>query len=114
MFAKLLPLQIRGSSRSRQLLKSYWGMVAMDVFTRLIVGFGIEAGSLDGISLCRMFGHAVSGKPLPKRVSSDHDPLFRFHRWPANLRVLEIEKITSVPYAPDSHPFVERLIGDRR
>jgi putative transposase len=86
------------------LLKSYWGMVVIDVFTRSIVGFGIEAGSLDGISLCQIFGQAVSGKPLPKRVSSDHDPLFRFHRWLVNLRVLEIEKITSVPYAPASHP----------
>jgi hypothetical protein len=65
-------------------------------------GFGIEAGSLDGISVCRMFGHAISGKPLPKRVSTDHDPLFRVHCWLTNLRVLEIEKITSIPYAPAS------------
>jgi putative transposase len=43
-----------------------------------------------------------------------HDPLFRFHRWLANLRVLEIEQIKSVPYAPVSHPFVERLIGTVR
>jgi len=47
-------------------------------------------------------------------VSTDHDPLFRFHRWLANLRVLEIEEIKSVPYAPASHPFVERLIGTVR
>ncbi|HEX8013063.1 MAG TPA: integrase core domain-containing protein [Casimicrobiaceae bacterium] len=33
---------------------------------------------------------------------------------PANLRVLEIEEIKSVPYAPVSHPFVERLIGTIR
>jgi len=39
------------------------------------------------------------------------DPLFRFHRWLANLRVLDIEEIKSVPYAPVSHPFIERLIG---
>src|SRR5437667_5457248 len=32
----------------------------------------------------------------------------------ANLRVLEIEEIKSVPYAPVSHPFVERLIGTIR
>jgi transposase InsO family protein len=61
-----------------------------------------------------MFGAAISGKALPKRVSTDHDPLFRFHRWLANLRVLEIEEIKSVPYAPVSHPFVERLIGTVR
>ena len=41
---------------------------------------------------------------------TDHDPLFRFHRWLANLRILEIEEVKSVPYAPVSHPFVERMI----
>ena len=75
---------------------------------------GIEAGFIDGISVCRMFGAAIRGQALPKRVSTDHDPLFRFHRWLANLRVLEIEEIKSVPYAPASHPFVERLIGTVR
>jgi len=47
-------------------------------------------------------------------VSTDHDPLFRFHRWRANLRVLRIGEIKSVPYAPVSHPFVERPIGTIR
>src|SRR5438132_10492643 len=47
-------------------------------------------------------------------LSTDHDPLFRFHRWLANLRVLEIDEIKSVPYASVSHPFVERLIGTIR
>ena len=61
-----------------------------------------------------MFNDAIAGQPLPKRVSTDHDPLFRFHRWLANLRVLEIEEVKSVPYAPVSHPFVERLIGTIR
>jgi transposase InsO family protein len=41
-------------------------------------------------------------------------PLFRFHRWLANLRVLEIGEIKTVPYTPVSHPFVERLIGTIR
>jgi hypothetical protein len=50
----------------------------------------------------------------PKRLSTDCDPLFRFHRWLANLRVLEIEEIKSVAYTPVSHPFVERLIGTIR
>jgi hypothetical protein len=39
---------------------------------------------------------------------------FRFHRWLANLRVLEIDEIKSVSYAPASHPFVARLIGTIR
>jgi hypothetical protein len=29
----------------------------------------------------------------------------------AHLRILEVTQIKSVPYAPPSHPFVERLIG---
>jgi putative transposase len=42
---------------------------------------------------------------------SDNDPLFQFERWQANLRVLDVEEIKTIPYAPLSHPFVERLIG---
>jgi putative transposase len=61
-----------------------------------------------------MFNQAISGKPLPKHLSTDHDPLFRFHRWRANLRVLEIEEIKTVPFVPCSHPFIERLIGTIR
>ena len=93
------------------LLRSHWVLVVMDVFTRRIIGFGVERAYINGVSVCRMFNHAVAGRPLPKHVSIDHDPLFRFHRWLANLRILEIEEIKSVPYAPVSHPFIERLIG---
>ena len=96
------------------LLHSHWVLVVIDVFTRRIVGFGIERASIDGLSVCRMFNHAVAGRPPPKHVSADHDPLFRFHRWRANLRVREIGEVKSVPYAPVSHPFVERLIGTIR
>jgi transposase InsO family protein len=96
------------------LLRSHWVLVVMDLFTRRIVGFGVERAYIDGISVCRMFNQAVAGQLLPKRLSTDHDPLFHFHRWLANLRVLEIDEIKSVPYAPVSHPFVERLIGTVR
>jgi len=89
-------------------------MLVMDVFTRRIVGFGVESAFIDGVSACRMFNHAIAGQRLPKHVSTDHDPLFRFHRWLANLRVLAIEEVKSVPYAPVSHPFIERLIGTVR
>jgi hypothetical protein len=61
-----------------------------------------------------MFNHAIADQRLPKHLSTDHDPLFRFHRWLANLRVLDIEEIKSIPYVPVSHPFVERLIGTIR
>jgi putative transposase len=96
------------------LLRSHWVMLVMDVFTRRIVGFGVESVGLDGVSVCRMFNRASAGHSLPKHASTDHDPLFRFHRWLANLRVLEIEEIKAVPYAPVPHPFVERLIGTIR
>ncbi len=96
------------------LLRSFWVLVVMDLFTRRIVGFGVEPAWIDGVSMCRMFNGATAGRPKPKRLSTDHDPLFRFHRWLANLRVLEIAEIKSVPYVPISHPFVERLIGTIR
>jgi transposase InsO family protein len=96
------------------LLRSHWVLVVMDVFTRRIIGFGVEPAYIDGVSVCRMFNHAVAGQPLPKHLSTDHNRLFRFHRWLANLRVLEIEEIKSVPYTPVSHPFIERLIGTIR
>ena len=96
------------------LLRSHWVLLVMDVFTRRIIGFGVERAYVDGVGVCRMFNHAIAGKPPPRHLSTDHDPLFRFHRWLANLRVLEIEEIKSVPYAPASHPFVERLIGTIR
>jgi len=40
-------------------------------------------------------------------LSSDNDPLFQFNQWKANLRILDIEKIKSVP----PHSFIERFIG---
>jgi len=55
------------------LLKSFWVMVVMDVFTRRIVGFGVEPAHIDGVGACRMFNQARRGQPLPKRLSSDHD-----------------------------------------
>jgi putative transposase len=96
------------------LLKSYWVMVVMDVFTRRIVGFGVAAANLDGLDVCRMFNRAIARQTLPVYLSSDHDPLFRFQRWQANLRVLEVDEIKTIPRVPRSHPFVERLIGTIR
>lgn len=96
------------------LLRSFWVMVVIDIFTRRIIGFGVERADIDGVSVCRMFNHAIAGKPLPKHVSTDNDPLFRFHRLLANLRVLDVDEIKSVPHVPVSHPFIERLIGTIR
>jgi transposase InsO family protein len=95
-------------------LKSHWVLVVMDQFTRRIIGFGVHAGDVDGIALCHMFNTAISTQGAPHYLSSDNDPLFQYHRWRANLRILEIQEIKSVPYTPCSHPFVERLIGTIR
>ena len=85
-------------------------MVIIDVFSRRFVGFAVQRGEVDGPAVCRMFNYAREKQGLPKHLSTDHDPLFRFHRWLANLRILEIEEVKSVPYVPVSHPFVERMI----
>jgi transposase InsO family protein len=86
----------------------------MDQFTRRIIGFGVHSGIVDAVALCRMFHRAIRGQSLPKYLSSDHDPLYRFHQWQANLRVLGVTEIKTVPYVPFSHPFIERLIGTVR
>jgi transposase InsO family protein len=88
-------------------LKSYKVMVVMDQFTRRIIGFAVHAGDCSGVDYCCMFNKIISGKPLPKYLSSDNDPLFLFHRWQANLRILDIEEIKSIPGNPVSHPFIE-------
>jgi transposase InsO family protein len=88
--------------------------VVIDVYTRRYIGFGIGGEFIDGATVCRLFNQAIAGQIPPRRISTDHDPLFRFHRWLANLRSLEIDEIKSVPYAPMSHPLVERLIGTIR
>jgi putative transposase len=95
-------------------LRTHWVLVVMDQFTRRVIGFGVQRGLVDGVALCRMFQRAIRGHSFPKYLSSDHDPLYRFHQWQANLRVLEVTEIKTVPYVPTSHPFVERLIGTVR
>jgi len=96
-------------------LKSHWVMVVMDQCTRRIVGIAVNAGPLDGPTICRMFGRIKSrAGATPDAISSDHDPLFEAHRWKANWRILAIQQIKSVPDVPLSHPFVERLIGTIR
>ena len=96
-------------------LRTHWVLVVMDQYTRRIIGFGVHAGTIDGAALCRMFNRAIRGQRwMPNFLSSDNDPLYRFHQWQANLRILEVTEIKSVPYVPLSDPFVERLIGTVR
>ncbi len=93
------------------ILQSHWVMVVMDQFSRRIIGFAVHAGELDGSAVCRMFNSIIGGSKSPRYLSSDHDPLFRFRQWNANLRILEVMEVKTVPYVPLSHPFIERLIG---
>ena len=96
-------------------LRTHWILVVMDQYTRRIIGFGVQAGMVDGVALCGMFNQAIRGqRATPKYLSSDHDPLYRFARWQANLRIMEVVEIKTVPHVPLSHPFVERLIGTIR
>ena len=93
------------------ILKIHWVMVVMDQYSRRIIGFAVHAGIPDGPVVCRMFDSIIGGSTSPQYLSSDNDPLFEFHRWTANLRILEVTVVKTVPYVPLSHPFVERLIG---
>ena len=95
-------------------LRTHWVLVVMDQFPRRMVGFGVQGGIVDGPALCWMFSRAIRGQTTPKYLSTDNDPLYRFHQWQANLRVLEVTEIKTVPYVPLSRPFVERLIGTLR
>jgi hypothetical protein len=94
---------------SARIHNSYYGTT----FSCISIGFGVERAAVDGISVCRMFNYAATGESMPARVSTDHDPLFHFHRWLANLRELEIEEIKSVPYAQTSRDHLQHR-NDRR
>jgi transposase InsO family protein len=48
----------------------------MDQFTRCIIGFGVHAGDVDGITLCRMFNSAISSQGAVEYLGSDNDLLF--------------------------------------
>jgi hypothetical protein len=89
-------------------LRTHWVLVVvdqLDQFTRRIIGFGIHRGTVDGPSLCSMFQRAIQGQALPKYLSTNNDPLYRFQQWQSNLRVLEVMEIKTIPYVPLSHPF---------
>jgi putative transposase len=89
-------------------------LVVLDQCTRRLVGVGVHGDPVNSTSLCRMFNVAIHGRGTPRHLSTDHDPLFEAHRWTANLRILEIDEVKTVPHVPLSHPFVERLVGTMR
>ncbi len=53
----------------------------------------------------RIVGFGIGGHAPPVRISPDHDPLFRFLRWLANLRILEVEEIQYGAVHPDLASF---------
>jgi len=93
------------------ILKSHWVMLVIDIYSRRIISFSVYVGNPDGVAVCCMFNKIIASKILPKHLSSDNDPLFEFHRWQANLRILGIDEIKTIPGVPTSQPFVERSIG---
>ena len=81
-------------------MNTHWVLVVMGQVTRRIVGFGVHAGDVDGVALCRMFNKVIVGMSVSKYLSTDNDPLFTYHQWLANLRILEIDELKTVPYTP--------------
>jgi putative transposase len=47
------------------LLKSYWILVVMDIFTRRIIGFGVATANPDGVDICVMFNRAIARQTPP-------------------------------------------------
>jgi len=41
-------------------MRGHWVMVVLDVFTRRLIGFGVEPGCIDGNSVCRKFNCAIA------------------------------------------------------
>jgi putative transposase len=80
--------------------------------TRRMVSFGVQGAIVDGSVRCRMLNLAIRGPTTPRYLTTDNDPWYRFHPWQANLRVLEVREIKTVPDVRLSHPFVE--IGPSR
>ena len=96
------------------ILRTHWVMVVLDQYTRRIVGFAVCQGSPGGPTVCRMLFHIICSSAPPTYLNSDHDPLFEYHRWKANLRILGVKVVKTVPCVPLSRPFVERLVGTVR
>ena len=50
------------------MLRTHWVLVVMDQYTRRIIGFGVRAGMVDGVALCRMFNRAIRQSATPSTV----------------------------------------------
>jgi hypothetical protein len=63
-----------------------------------------NCGTVTVADVRRMFNPAIHGQGVPRHLSTDNDPLFAAHRGMANLRILEIDEIKTVPHVPLSLP----------
>ena len=85
------------------LLNSHWVLLVMDQLTRRIVGFGIHAGNVDGIALCRMLNTAISSQGAPEYLSSDNDPHFLYHQFQSKPATHSRRKLPLIP-GQSCHP----------
>jgi putative transposase len=72
-----------------------YGRISMQIFEAFgifINRFAVHAGDCDGVAYCHMFNQIKSAHSTPNYLSLDNDPLFLFHRWKSNLRILEISE----------------------
>ena len=60
-----------------------------------------------------MLNAAIHGQGVPRHLRTDHDPLFEAHRWTANLRIVEIDELKTVPHVPCYTP-AGSVIGTMR
>jgi putative transposase len=53
-------------------LRTHWVLVVMDQYTRRIMGFGVHAGTVDGVALSRMIsrGQSTSAPTMILSISS--------------------------------------------
>jgi hypothetical protein len=95
------------------------------VLLKLLKPGGIKAISAENVLLRQqLITLKRRHKRSPKLTLSDRliygllttliHPKRLFPRWQANLRILEIHELKTIPHVPLSHPFVERLIGTVR
>jgi putative transposase len=83
-------------------LRTHWVLVVMDQYTRRIIGFGVHAGTVDGVALCRMFNCAIRGQRwLPKYVSSDNDLRLVSNLSQCHLITFRKQQPTSDPTSED-------------
>ena len=88
--------------------------IAIQIFQ----SFGIKVSCFSVGRIIRKYNKSHPGDNGPSWltfIGHMKDSLwFEFHHWQANLRIIDVDEIKSVPGNPTSHPFIERVIGTCR